>query len=56
MLGARVQLVIASGAGVLALLATTALSIYKPRGLTRYGWRRQQTAVRWALQPLAEHI
>lgn len=41
LLGARVQLVVASGAAVLALLTTTALSIYKPRGLTRYGWRAQ---------------
>lgn len=41
LVGARVQLIVASGAAVLALLATTALSIYKPRGLTRYGWRRQ---------------
>lgn len=39
--GARVQLVVASAAGVVALLATTALSIYKPRGPTRYGWRKQ---------------
>ena len=39
--GARVQLIVASGAAVLALLATTALSIYKPRGLTRHGWGRQ---------------
>lgn len=45
LLGARIQLVVASGAGVVALLTTTALSIYKPRGLTRYGWRRQHTAV-----------
>jgi hypothetical protein len=35
--GARVQLIIAASAAVLALLATTALSIYKPRGMTRYG-------------------
>ena len=45
LLGVQVQLVVASGAGVVALLTTTGLSIYKPRGLTRYGWRRQQTAV-----------
>lgn len=43
--GARIQLVVASAAAVLALLATTALSIYKPRGLTRYGWRRQHEGV-----------
>jgi hypothetical protein len=28
--------------GLVVLLAVTVLSIYKPRGLTRYGWRRQQ--------------
>jgi hypothetical protein len=27
---------------VVVLLTTTALAIYKPRGLTRYGWRKQQ--------------
>lgn len=39
--GVRAQLVIASGAGLLLLFVTTALSIYKPRGMTRYGWRKQ---------------
>ncbi|WP_324276993.1 hypothetical protein [Blastococcus brunescens] len=28
--------------GVVVLFLITALSIYKPRGLTRYGWRKQQ--------------
>jgi hypothetical protein len=28
--------------GLLVLGLVTVLSIYKPRGLTRYGWRRQQ--------------
>ena len=41
MSGARLQLVVASGAAVVALLTTTVLSIYKPSGLTGYGWRRQ---------------
>lgn len=30
----------AAGAGL--LLAAATLSVYKPRGMTRYGWRRQQ--------------
>jgi hypothetical protein len=30
--------------GLLVLLAVMTLSIYKPRGLTRYGWRKQQQA------------
>lgn len=38
----RVQLAITAGAAVLALLVTTALSVYKPRGLTPYGWRKQR--------------
>jgi hypothetical protein len=37
----RVQLVGDAGAALLVLLATTVLSVYKPRGMTRYGWRRQ---------------
>lgn len=28
--------------GLLVLILITVLSIYKPRGLTRYGWRKQQ--------------
>ena len=35
----RVKLVTASGAAVLALLLTTVLSVYKPKGLTPYGRR-----------------
>lgn len=37
MTGMRVQLVFDAGAALLALVVTTVLSIYKPRGLTRYG-------------------
>ncbi len=29
-------------AGLALLLAAAALSVYKPRGMTRYGWRKQQ--------------
>ena len=32
---------IAAGAGVLALLVAATLAVYKPRGLTPYGWRKQ---------------
>jgi ribose/xylose/arabinose/galactoside ABC-type transport system permease subunit len=28
--------------GLVVLLTVTTLSVFKPRGLTRYGWRRQQ--------------
>ena len=38
----RVQLIADAGAALLVLLVATALSIYKPRGLTKYGWRRQR--------------
>ena len=31
-----------SGAAGLLLLIATILSVYKPQGLTRYGWRKQQ--------------
>ena len=39
--GGQVQLVVAAGAGLLALLAATGLAVYKPRGMTAYGWRKQ---------------
>jgi hypothetical protein len=38
---ARIQLVVHAAGGLLALLLLAALSVYKPRGLTRYGWRKQ---------------
>jgi hypothetical protein len=30
------------GLGLVVLLVITGLNVYKPRGLTRYGWRKQQ--------------
>lgn len=33
--------VLHSALALLALLLATALAVYKPRGLTRYGWRKQ---------------
>ena len=30
-----------AGGGLLVLLVTTTLAVYKPRGLTPYGWRKQ---------------
>jgi hypothetical protein len=32
--------------GLVVLLVVTALSIYKPRGTTRYGWRKQRARLR----------
>jgi hypothetical protein len=40
--GVKVQLVVEAGAALLVLLVATALSVYKPKGMTPYGWRRQQ--------------
>ncbi|MFZ5673195.1 MAG: hypothetical protein ACOZAM_09550 [Pseudomonadota bacterium] len=39
---ARISLVLphASG-GLVVLIVATALSVYKPQGLTRYGWRKR---------------
>ena len=39
---ARVELVVAAAAGLLVLLGNTALGVFKPRGLTPYGWRKQR--------------
>lgn len=33
--------VLHAGAALVLLLAATTLAVYKPRGLTRYGWRKQ---------------
>lgn len=35
----RIKLAATAGAAVLLLLVATTLSVYKPRGRTRYGWR-----------------
>jgi len=37
----RVQVAVDAGAALLVLLVATVMSVYKPRGLTRYGRRRQ---------------
>ena len=39
--GTRLQLVVAAGAGLFVLLVAATLAVYKPRGVTPYGWRRQ---------------
>ncbi|MCQ6271176.1 hypothetical protein M8J71_11850 [Pseudarthrobacter sp. R1] len=47
----RIQLVADAGAAILALLVTSVLSVYKPRGLTRHGQKvldRQQAQIRSA--------
>lgn len=47
----RIQLAADAGAALLVLLVVTALAVYKPRGLTRYGWRKQQEKRRSAGLP-----
>ena len=39
---ARIELVVIASAALVVLLVATALSVYKPPGLTPYGWRKQQ--------------
>jgi len=39
--GVRIQLVADAVAALLLLLVNTTLGVYKPRGVTRYGWRKQ---------------
>jgi hypothetical protein len=48
--GLRIQLVADAGAALLVLLVNTTLSVYKPRGMTRYG-RRKQHEQRKVSQP-----
>ncbi len=40
--GARGSLIVHAAGGLVVLLATTVLAIYKPAGRTRYGWRKQE--------------
>lgn len=42
LLGLRRSLRTHAAGGLVVLLLLVGLSIYKPRGMTRYGWRRQQ--------------
>jgi hypothetical protein len=37
----QIQLMVAPAAGLLVWLVATMLAVYKPRGMTRYGWRKQ---------------
>jgi hypothetical protein len=42
--GLRIQLIADAGAALAILLVATVLSVYKPRGLTPYGWRKARAA------------
>jgi hypothetical protein len=37
----RIQLMADAGSALLVLLVATTLAVYKPRGMTPYGWRKQ---------------
>ena len=37
----QIQMVVASAAALIALVATNMLAVYKPKGMTQYGWRKQ---------------
>jgi hypothetical protein len=37
----RLQLVVDAAAALLVLVMAVALAVYKPRGMTRHGWRKQ---------------
>ena len=39
------------GLGLIVLLVITVLNVYKPRGMTPYGWRKQQEERRTVSQP-----
>lgn len=37
----RIQLLVDAAAALFVLLLATVLAVYKPRGMTPYGWRKQ---------------
>ena len=39
--GLKIQMLAYAAGTLIVLLALTALSVYKPAGMTRYGWRKQ---------------
>ena len=40
--GQRTSLLVHAAGGLVVLVMTTILAVYKPRGVTRYGWRKQR--------------
>jgi hypothetical protein len=53
LVGLRIQLVADSAAAIVVLLVALTLSIYKPRGLTSYGWRKQAVGRRTGTETAA---
>jgi hypothetical protein len=37
----QIQMVVASSIALIALVVTNGLAVFKPKGMTRYGWRKQ---------------
>ena len=52
LVGLRRSLGLHAAGGLLVLLLTTTLSVYKPRGMTPYGWRKQQEEIALSKLPL----
>jgi hypothetical protein len=46
----QVQMVVASGAALIALLVSTALAVYKPQGMTPYGWRKYEERTKLSVE------
>jgi hypothetical protein len=44
------------GLGLAVLLAVQVLNVYKPKGMTRYGWRRQQDGRMQAREPVPAEV
>jgi hypothetical protein len=42
----QIQMVIASSAALVALIVCTALGVYKPQGMTAYGWRKYDERIK----------
>ncbi|WP_287123150.1 hypothetical protein [Mesorhizobium sp.] len=51
LLGLRRSIRTHATGGLLVLLVLVVLSLYKPRGMTRYGWRKQHERSTAAPQP-----
>jgi hypothetical protein len=50
-----IQLVVHAAGGLLVLLLPAILSVYKPSGLTRYGWQKQRAQPALSQSILKEH-
>jgi hypothetical protein len=51
----QLQMVVTSGAALVALLVAIGLSVYKPQGMTTYDWRKQRQLVQREGERLDRH-